>query len=825
MYGVYFERFRAKNAYPFKEIDINLKNQGLVRLAGPNGSGKSSACHLLTQTAMGTNPNSAKKSDIMIEEKDFLLELTFTKNNTQYIAAHSTKSKTLSPAGQPYGTGVYLFRNGQDISQHKDLDTQKLIKATLGWSLDEWYGYVYLAQATSHTLINGTRSERQQYLSALFNLQPLDTLMLHFKQKAESLNDKILELEKSKQELAIKTQMLGSNNLAALEEKQISLKEELEVLNSKIKKLEFDQRKYEKRIELVNKIALANNEVDKLDSFKEQLIELEKQQATFTSNQILKSQHVLSLQSLVEIKEPKIPTDWKVEYEDSPDIDEIKEQGVLDDLIHLENNLVEVPTVQIPLDFTEVLNSPDINLAQVKRQIAEIEKRPAPPAFPKPTQNQLTALVEEKTDISYKILNFKTEVQRLQFNETVCDKCGTQLNCEDREAKLQQKINELNDLQEELAIIQKKLSTQESRRDAWLEYDALGPDRSDELPNLKASISLFEQKLSYQNIKLQADKRQQYEKHLEAIKAIPSLKEKIRIFKLKKQYKEVQVQDSKFKAYIAEKDKLENLIKAVPETKDMSFAIAELKTKIEQQLQVRSLIEEFETVKTAEDKSTKLDLLKGDLNTLNQSIGTLGLEIKKAKELAADISRLQEKISAQDNIVRDQKRYALLAKAYGKAGVLREIQLSKFSRYLEEALLANTIKQLPHHRFHFRVDDGIDILAEYIGKDKPTKDPYDVKFMSGGEKGALSVAFLFALDDLLPPERRTSLKILDETESALDAERQQDFIQYTLPLLKQRAETVIVISHSHAANAGVFDKVWEIKSGVLTNTKETREFA
>src|SRR5690606_34266622 len=105
-------------------------------------------------------------------------------------------------------------------------------------------------------------------------------------------------------------------------------------------------------------------------------------------------------------------------------------------------------------------------------------------------------------------------------------------------------------------------------------------------------------------------------------------------------------------------------------------------------------------------------------------------------------------------------------------------QLSKFSRYLEETLLSHTIRQLPQHRFKIVVDDGIDIMTSKNGGPY-----YDVRTMSGGEQGALSVAFLFALDDLLPPDRRTSLKIVDEAESAFDVEKQKDFSEFTLPAL------------------------------------------
>jgi len=190
------------------------------------------------------------------------------------------------------------------------------------------------------------------------------------------------------------------------------------------------------------------------------------------------------------------------------------------------------------------------------------------------------------------------------------------------------------------------------------------------------------------------------------------------------------------------------------------------------------------------------------------------------KRLNSAIQELQVKIQELEGKSSKQKLYAILAKGYGKAGQLRERQLSKFSKYLEQALLGHTIKQFPSHRFKIVVDDGIDILTSKNGGKF-----YDVCNMSGGEKGDLSVAFLFTLDDLLPPSRRSSLKICDEVESHFDKDRQKDFIQHTLPALKKRAETVIMISHSAAAQYGSFDAIWEVRDGKITETKaELREF-
>lgn len=821
-----FERFRAFNAYPFKEIDLNLRNQGLVRMVGPNGAGKSSVWHLFTQCAQGSSPNMAKKSDIMISDKDFLLEITFQKNGSRYVAGQAVKCKEPMPSGKPYGTGVYLFRDGEDISMHRDPDTLKLIKSTLGWSIEEWYGYVYLAQATTHTLINGTRSERQNYLSALFNLQPLDVLALYFKKKAEDLALKVEAIERDKQELAIKSQMYNPDNNQKAKLEFEETKEMIEIIEGKIKKQADEQRRFDSRKSIETKLSALTPPDVRAEDLKVQLSDLENIQAQVASNRILRVKCQQHLNVLGEIAEPVWPEGWKDEYEQSPDLDEKGEQGELSRLTQLERNLVTVPSVQIPQDLATVLSSPDINLSSVTRQIAEIEARPAPPGFLKPTAEQLNVLRESKSELSYRILNLRTEVQRLKFNEQVCDKCGTTLDCKDREATLKAKQDELAEASDEFEVFTAKLTGQESKVQQWAGYEALGPDRSAELPELKASVALYQKKQEYLKIQTAQSAYEQFLKQTEELKAIPLLQEKLRVWNLKKAARNAKEQKVKRDAYLRDRAQLEETIRSIPEVPDNSADIQACKEKLRQTELYNSLVKELEPFLTAVDCTEKTQSFVEEKGKLQIAWGELRVTIQRDADLQAHIAKLQESIAAQEQTVRDQKRYSLLAKGYGKAGALRERQLAKFSRYLEEALLAHTIRQLPQHRFHIRVDDGIDILAEYIGKDKPSADPYDVKFFSGGEKGALSVAFLFALDDLLPPVRRTNLKIIDEVEAGFDVERQQDFVQYTLPELRSRAETVVVISHSHAANAGAFDHIWEIKGGVVKDsTKDAREFA
>jgi DNA repair exonuclease SbcCD ATPase subunit len=821
---IVFSRFRVTNAGPFKKIDLDLNKRGLVRLTGPNGIGKSSAFHLFTQTIYSTNPNGAKKTDLQFEhDENFLIEITFTRNQSEYVAAQAIKSKSLSPEGKKYGTGVYLFRDGQDISMHRDPDTQKLIRQTLGWSLEEWYGYVYLAQKSTHTLIEGTRSERQTYLSALFNLTPLDVLAKHFSEQEKEIAEKIEIVGRCKEEYNTKISLLAGRTQTALQQKLQELDSNIEHLEESLEVFQAKQVKYERAQSLLNEISdfPDTREVPLLDNL---LSDFRGLQAEYEAYRKIKRGMEEKLNDLVEVPNTQIPLDFQHILR-SPDYDEVGLRQELSALDQIQKSLqgVQAPTdPHLPEDYESVLASPDIDSAAVLKTTQTIEGRPAAPKEQRPLPEQIEIYNSLVLSLTESIASLKAEIKPLEFGGSVCTTCGTQLDCEDRSEKLQSKKEELAQFQIDLKKTQADLNDSLIRDRSWRAYDALGPDRSHELPALKVSLALFDKKTAYKKLREQKEAFKKYEQKLEELKKIPPLKEKLSLYQKKKEYLKLQEQAAQYQKYIEEKTNLENELQklSLQGLKDHSKEIEALQQEHTQALKLERMEAELLKLKGSRDQSAKIQAVKTELASAQTLKGSLQQEITEIETLSTSIQDLQGKIDAGEPLYVRQKLYQILAKGYGKAGQLRERQLAKFSHYLEQALLAHTARQLPQHRFKIVVDDGIDILASKNGG-----KPYDVKFMSGGEKGALSVAFLFALDDLLPPDRRTSIKICDEVESAFDKERRADFIAHTLPELRKRAETVIVISHASEANDSLFDATWEVKNGsIVEKVSERREF-
>jgi DNA repair exonuclease SbcCD ATPase subunit len=821
--GTIFERFRVRNAKPFKSFDLNLRNRGLVRMKGPNGAGKSSVWHLFTQTGYSETPNKASKTDLMLGEKDFLLEITFLKRGSRYVAAQAVKCKEAAPNGESYNTGLYLFRDGADISKHKDQDTKKLIKQTLGWTLEEWYGYVYLAQQTTHKLINGTRSERQTYLSALFNLTPLDVLAQHYKDKADALKEQVAALEKEKQEYAVKLSMLNGRSLAAFETDMEELSHSITTLNNTLVKMQAEQERFLRFTLLTDQIKTFPADLKPLVELQEFLAALRAQQAEFMAAQQYTQTLQESLGKLVPVAEPVTPADYQ-DVLNSPDLDLVQAQQSMRDLQKL---LVMAPVeaITLPADIENILATPDIDSAAIQRKITLIESRPPAPAVERVSSEQLASIRNKLSTLKGELAVFNAEIKLLEFQGEVCDKCGTPLDSHDRGTKLSDKKTEIENYTVVISTTTKKLRALEAADDLWRTYDALGPDLSAELPELKASLATFQTKQAYRIVKAQHEAWLKYKEAQELITKIPELQTRINLYQKKQSYRTLADQRLQYEKYVSEKANLELTLEKHKNEKsylaDRSVEIFRQDALVKSATQKQAVEEELKTLEGTKDQTKKIESFKAEIADLQAQGGKISQEMKEVIQLNKSIETLGASLKSKENLYREQKKNELLQKAFGKAGQLRELQLSKFSRYLEEALLAHTYRQLPNHRFSIVVDDGIDILTS---KDGGT--PYDVVLMSGGEKGSLSVAFLFALDDLQPPSKRTNLKIVDEVEANFDAERRQDFVAFTLQELKKRAETVVVISHSDATDLGNFDHIWEIKEGKLLDiAPEAREFS
>ncbi len=828
---VRFGQFRIRNAHPFVAVDLDFNRRGLVRLKGANGAGKSSLVNLLTFLYFGSHPNKATKSDIMAETKNFLLESYFYKDDVAYCVALSTKSKEENPMGEAYDSGFFFFKQidgtWQNISQHKALDTQKLVRDTLGWSLDEWYGYVVLGQKTSHTMISGTRSERQRYLSSLFRLDPLDLIHEYYKKQAELLSVEISEIERKKHEAEVlQDLLLGYRDLARIEKELVELQAEEKEERTALLLGTESQKLWDARVRLAQEAALIGDVADQA-GIRETLQTLREEKAAADGN-LQRLTKLKADRALVRAKLDGLPSDYPADYEAvmaGPDLDLAQTDAQIQKLQKIEQDLSRsallTKPADLPPDAEKILSGPDINLIRVEAEIKSIRNRPAPPTVERCSPEQLQDVVDATANMLAAQISFRAEISRLQVTGDECPTCGQSLNCEERGTQKADAEQNLAMVTESLAAAQAEAEELRTAVKLWADYDKLGPDRTAELPALEAEVSDYRKKIQYGDLKKQHEQFEKQEALRAEVTGLSEMKERAALYRKKVEYRSLSEKMSAREDLNRQLAFFDEEIPKIP-NEDVSghaAVISELEKELEKSVRLQNIGEELARMpETVTDRSEEIRTHQANIESLSNSQQGLKRDRDKINELTTKINELILWISERAEVYRKQKKCEVLTKAYGKAGKIRQLQLSRFCRYLEGALMAHTLRQLPNYRFYFVAEEGVDLLVSKDGS-----KPYDVSFMSGGEQGALSVALLFALDDMQIPERRTAFKVVDESEAAFDVDRKADFIDATLPALKERAETVIVISHTEVSNPVTFDRTWLVRNGQVEDvSREVR---
>ena len=175
-----------------KDNVIDLQKARITQLTAPNGSGKSSIAMIIQETLFNKNVKGIKKSDILnrwSKEKNWNSELTFVADGKDYVVA-------VNRVGAQ--TKVKLLENGVDISDHKVLDTYKLISNIVGVDFDVFSQLTYQSSTDLLEFLKATDANRKKFLINLFNLEKYIAIGETIKAKATE-NDR--ELSKIQGEL------------------------------------------------------------------------------------------------------------------------------------------------------------------------------------------------------------------------------------------------------------------------------------------------------------------------------------------------------------------------------------------------------------------------------------------------------------------------------------------------------------------------------------------------------------------------------------------------------------------------------------------------
>ena len=203
MKGLKFNKLSTTNAFTFKKLDLDLKDQGLVFLRGrnfdiseenpgSNGSGKSAICDVIEHVLFGTTSRGTSKDDIVRagSKSGYTGDLSFSFHEDEYEVQQSRKHKTR-------GSSVHVFKTinnkQEEITHLKDIrKSQSFVhEDLLKMTLQQFHGSVYLSQEAAHPLISGSGPEITKYLSSVFGFEVYDELKEKIKEQMDQTQQKV----------------------------------------------------------------------------------------------------------------------------------------------------------------------------------------------------------------------------------------------------------------------------------------------------------------------------------------------------------------------------------------------------------------------------------------------------------------------------------------------------------------------------------------------------------------------------------------------------------------------------------------------------------
>lgn len=203
--GVVLKTLEFSNMFSYGPNNKLILNQNkITQLAAPNGSGKSSLALIIQELLYNKNVKGLKKSDILNKynnAKTWEAKLVFSIDSDEY---------ELTSKRQGASTKVSIIKNGEDVSEHKVLDTYKELSNSIGRDFETFSQLTYQSSTDLLEFLKATDTNRKKFLVNLFNLSKY----LDIGDNLKTLNSaKEKELAGKNGELKTVQQFLSQNQL------------------------------------------------------------------------------------------------------------------------------------------------------------------------------------------------------------------------------------------------------------------------------------------------------------------------------------------------------------------------------------------------------------------------------------------------------------------------------------------------------------------------------------------------------------------------------------------------------------------------------------
>ena len=663
----------------------------------------------------------------------------------------STTPHTLSFTRTNKKWGYKIIEGATDLTPHTFNDAVKKAATLLGITQAEFEGSIHLTQGAQHILITGKPAKRKEYISNFFGIDDsYDQVQLAAKEKLQKVKDQITKVSALSHTKNVLQQELGLISYTDPQSliAKIALHDKEAILLVKELQALYNTMDDIQNYERYAPIALVTaNPQEDLKTDEDTLVAL-KTKVSMAAD--IRKRNIAAREVNTTIKELKESTERALNRYPGLNTfsnEELKAQHEALQKLRYANGPLE------PLR-KEVLTLPDLKILPSEAIETELNKV---------------------------YLELRTQHRHLTaMTRGECPECGSTFEA----TKVHEVEATVKDLDETYSILKEDFEIVKQRNQTALRRQYLVQTIGDTPIYAQENATELEKLTGMLKAKSDYDDAQNTLKILKA----QAIQDEPNVAELQGQIENTEKNIKLLKNCI---EALQKLPQKPTETMD------EIHTKIMDVKQKQTLSES----QKAQDQQ-----LLGQINADNERLVRLQTQLKD----------VNIKLKALEGLKKDEFFWSKMVEAYGPKG-LRVEQLKK--------MMDVVIRRLPVYTsilfdekgltFEHRCDaNNIEILAcrqEHDDKGDIIHFKHDISSFSGGEKGKMSTAFILSLADCVPPSKRSNILILDEVDSALDADGQFRFTNDLLPMLRENYESVFVASHSQEIQqAAVYDQVWTV---------------
>lgn len=774
--SVTIENLTFHNGLTFRECTIPLASQGLVYLRGRNGHGKSTPWEILQHVFYGSTSRGLRKDGIVSlvprespdDPEGFLAEVVLRNPAGRWLVrqarSHPKYKTTVRVLKQVENEWASKWDDGACPQRLED--AQKLAGSLLGLQAHEFTGCMYLSQDAAHTLIEGTPSEKMQYISNLFGIDRYDRLLKQLTAAQKQLERTVDGAVRSEEQLTtIQARIAEIAPYVPTEARIAELRAAQNVVRSMSQRYEAEYmrardalRDAHHRGQLSDAIAALNVDAGRFDALCSERERLRSERDDLTRRFALVKQRraleaeltALPVSAADDVSDERLE---KLRSRIAREREKIARQDERERLVHRLRSLPAGPTLrEVEADIANARARYETLIARQQKSRNEIE------------------LLE----------------RQIAESDGICPTCLRPLD---------------------VAEAERLLAWFVSDRDARV---MLIDERCDEIGRLSFELEMAEQ-------------RDGLCRQIDAIEEADI--ESLRKLLTRLEFNCLRLEDAQRNAIRYEQLKrqldrcvVEDIPALLSRSGTVDAEIARIEAEYESVAKARALSEQMRALPDvdAAEESRRLGIAEEARRLFGDAVETLRSHAITSEQFFVEAQELAEqKRIVEEDVERyavQRRELAVIEYAIQTAGKLKKRQLHKVVCAVRDVLPRFTsimFNHEPETRFVVDAEDdeSLDLLARRVVRGEAIAVP--VKSFSGGEKQRLSVALVFTLHALLSPNKRPDLLILDEVDRGLD-DRGVASLMALVRDVRQRYGTVIMTSHRPQIDGARFDQTWEV---------------